>query len=234
MIVEMLYNSVMWLNIFPPKGGVLNDVSPRMLLTGNKLDYNLHCQIPFGQYVQVHKENHPTNGQHSRTVGAICLGPTGNLQGRYKFMNLCTGKKILQRHWTPLSMSNKVIDHVNALGQAEGQPKLFTFYDGKGNLIGEDPALMAGVGNKIVGVEDEDQVQQPYIPVQPNGAEDAPPIEEAEAPLPIDEEDQDNLNPHQPIPPEPPNEQPNDEQPQQNRDKEEAETNKQCYPSWAR
>ena len=69
-------------------------------MTGIKLDYSKHCRLPFGSYVQVHDEPSPTNSPTARTVGAITLGPTGNLQGGYKFLNLRTGKKITRRDWT--------------------------------------------------------------------------------------------------------------------------------------
>ena len=74
-------------------------------MTGIKLDYSKHFRLPFGSYVQVHDEPSPTNSPTARTVGAITLGPTGNLQGGYKFLNLRTGKKITRRNWTHLPMS---------------------------------------------------------------------------------------------------------------------------------
>ena len=83
--------------MFPAKGGIPN-VSPRTLMTRTKLYYSKHCRLPFGSYVQVHDEPIPTNSPTARTVGAIILGPTGNLPGGYKFLNLRTGKKITRRN----------------------------------------------------------------------------------------------------------------------------------------
>ena len=77
--------------MFPPKGGI-GSVIPRTLITGINLDYKKHCQFPFGSYVQVHEEPTPTNSPADRTIGEITLGPTGNLQGGYKVLNLQTGK----------------------------------------------------------------------------------------------------------------------------------------------
>ena len=42
MLVEMVNNGALWLNVFPPKGGI-GSVSPRTLITGIKLDYKKHC-----------------------------------------------------------------------------------------------------------------------------------------------------------------------------------------------
>ena len=137
MLIDLIYYSILWINAFPPKGGVSTTLSPRNIMTGIQFDYNKHCQLPFGSYVQAHEEPNPTNTQAARTVGAICLGPTGNIQGSYKFLNLRTGKRITRRRWTPLPMPQEVIDRVNQLGKADAQPELLTFYDRKGRLIGE-------------------------------------------------------------------------------------------------
>ena len=79
MLVEMVNNCALWLNMFPPKG-VIGSVSPRTLITGIKLDYKKHCQLPFGSYVQVHEEPTPNNSPASRTIEASTMGHTGNLQ----------------------------------------------------------------------------------------------------------------------------------------------------------
>ena len=88
MILEMIYNCVLWINAFPPKGGVSASISPRTSLTGFNFDYNCRCKLVFGAYAQVREDNLLTNSQQARTMGAICLGPSGKLQGGYKFMNL--------------------------------------------------------------------------------------------------------------------------------------------------
>ena len=87
----------------------------------------LGCKLPFGAYSHVHEEPSPSNIQVARTVGAICLGPTGNQQGGYKIFNLRTGKRITRRKWTPLPMPHDVIARVNQIGHFQGQPSLLTF-----------------------------------------------------------------------------------------------------------
>ena len=117
-VIEMMNNCALWLNVFPPKGGV-STISPRTLITGVNFDYTKHCKLPFGAYTQVHEEPSPSNSQVARTVGAICLGPTGNQQGGYKFFNLHTGKRITRRKWTPLPMPHDVIARVNQIGHSQ-------------------------------------------------------------------------------------------------------------------
>ena len=55
MIIEMIYNCVLWINAFRPKGGVSEFISPHTLLTGVKFDYNCQFMLSFGAYAQVHK-----------------------------------------------------------------------------------------------------------------------------------------------------------------------------------
>ena len=151
-VIEILNNCALWLNVFPPKGGV-STISPRTLITGVKFDYTKHCKIPFGAYAQVHEEPSPSNSQVARTVGAICLGPTGNQQGGYKYFNLRTGKRITRRKWTPLPMPHDVIARVNQIGHSQGQLSLLTFQYRHGNPIGEyDPDF--STPDNITGVPD--------------------------------------------------------------------------------
>ena len=68
-----------------------------MIINGKGLDYNKHCKIPFGAFVQAHHEPSPTNTNESRTIDAIYLQPVeDNMQGGHKVFNLAT-KKIITR-----------------------------------------------------------------------------------------------------------------------------------------
>jgi hypothetical protein len=122
MLIELIYSSTLWINALPPKGGVSFTLSPRNIMTGIQFEYQKHCRLQISSYVQAHQEPSPTNTQAAQTVGAICLGPTGNIQGSYKFLNLRTGKRITRRRWTQLPMPQEVIDRVDQLGRADGQP----------------------------------------------------------------------------------------------------------------
>jgi hypothetical protein len=88
MIIELIHFVVLWINTSPPSRGVSNTHSPKTIMTGTTLDYNKHCRLPFGAYVETHEENDPTNTMVEITRGAICLGPTTNFQGSYNFYAL--------------------------------------------------------------------------------------------------------------------------------------------------
>ena len=86
-------NTVFWLNAFPVTDGVSSQYSPRYIILGFLLEFNKHVRLEFGAYVQTHEEHN--NNMSDRTVGAICLGPTGNIQGGHYFMSLATGERII-------------------------------------------------------------------------------------------------------------------------------------------
>jgi hypothetical protein len=99
MIIELIHFVVLWSNAFPPSSGVSNTYSPRTIMTGTTLDYNKHCRLPFGAYVETHEGNDTTNTMVERTRGAICLGPTANFQGSYKFFCLDTGRRVTRKQF---------------------------------------------------------------------------------------------------------------------------------------
>ena len=90
-----MFQTVKLLNFFPEKVEISDTLSPKTIMSGEILDYNKHLSLPIGQYCQVHEEDALCNIQNPRTKGAILLGPSGNLQGGFKFMALNIGKKFL-------------------------------------------------------------------------------------------------------------------------------------------
>ena len=92
------------------------------------MDTKVHFRIPFGLYAQVSTKNGPTNNALiSQTVSAISLGPTGNVQGTYKFMSLLTGLLFRSRSFVMLHMPSEVIKQVVVF--AKDQPRDVIFAD---------------------------------------------------------------------------------------------------------
>jgi hypothetical protein len=97
MVIHMVFQCTQLLNYIPMKGGILDTISPRILLLGETLEYTKQFRLSIGDYCQeVHENDTPRNSQLPRTQGAICLGPSGNTQnqGGYYFMSLRSGLKI--------------------------------------------------------------------------------------------------------------------------------------------
>ena len=76
----MINNYSFCLKTLPPKCGVSITARPHEIITGIKIDYNRHCKIQFGYYVQDHKENNPTNSIGFRTIEVILIGQSSNIQ----------------------------------------------------------------------------------------------------------------------------------------------------------
>ena len=88
MIIRGASEAVKWLNTFPPAGGISTTYSPRAIITGRPVDYDKHCHIRFGSYVQAITQNDPTNTPKERTMDAIFLRTLDNIQGGYEVLNL--------------------------------------------------------------------------------------------------------------------------------------------------
>ena len=134
-------------------------------MSGEILDYKKHLSLQIRQYCQVHEEDAPRNSYKTRTKDAIFLGPSGNLQGGFKFMALNTGKKIIRRSWDVILMPDTVITRVNALGS--NQPEQLVFTDRRGRPIGDvkipgvdtsnaDHIEIPGVGASDIDIENID------------------------------------------------------------------------------
>jgi hypothetical protein len=119
LIVNLVYYSCKMINIFP-KRYTMGGMSPRELFTGMKFDYLRDATIGFGEYIHVHMDDNVTNTMQERTLGAILLGPAGNLQGSYLFMSLTTWKVIKHRSWTNLLMPAENINLINGRAARDG------------------------------------------------------------------------------------------------------------------
>jgi len=79
-------------------------------------------RMNFGEYVHVYNVRGVTNNNQSRTVGAIALYSSNNLQGGWYFMSLDSGRSIHRRQWTKLPITDDVIKRVDELAERENQP----------------------------------------------------------------------------------------------------------------
>jgi hypothetical protein len=59
-----------------------------------------------------------TNTTEPRTTGAVNLGPTWNIQGSHRFLNLTSGGIIVRRSWTEILAPSEVILRVEELASS--------------------------------------------------------------------------------------------------------------------
>ena len=78
--MELVSSFVLWLNVCPRKSGVSDTMSPRTIIIGLMINYNQHCKLKFGDYVQTHKSHEKSTGT-ARIIGALALLQTVNEKG---------------------------------------------------------------------------------------------------------------------------------------------------------
>jgi hypothetical protein len=125
MLIHLIKHAVFWLNAFPHEDGMSQKYLPRYIMIRQQLLFKRHAVIEFGAYVQTHKEH--SNDMQQRTMGCICLGPTGNSQGAHWFMSLTLGECLAHYCWTELPMPQEAIDCVSAIGQHQRMPPTITY-----------------------------------------------------------------------------------------------------------
>ena len=55
--IYLVYREAFWLNSFPfDKVEVSKDIEQKKIVTGRKSDYEKHCQLQFGDYVQTYED----------------------------------------------------------------------------------------------------------------------------------------------------------------------------------
>ena len=102
---------------FSTARGALQRMSPRTIITAQKVDYKRHYRFQFGEYAQTHEEHN--NSMNPRTIGAIVLRPVGNGQGSFYFMSITTGRVLKRQHATALPMPDKVIDKIHRMARQQ-------------------------------------------------------------------------------------------------------------------
>ena len=158
------------LHLFPAKGGVSAYYSPHMIMTGQDFNYNKHCQVPLGAYVQANEANDPTNTNAPRTIDAIYLTPMPNArQGGHLVMNLATGRETAATKVTELPVTEHVIKAVAKTAEQQGVKTLKI--TGRNKELLHPAHWVAGVdynNNNKNQSENEDENEEDYVPDEEN------------------------------------------------------------------
>ena len=192
LVIEMAKASDFWLNGVPPNDSFGNGLSPRTIVTGQKLDYNRHCRYQFGEYTQTHEQH--DNSMNPRTVGALALRPTGNAQGSFYFMSISTGRVLNRLRATPLPMPDDVVDRIHRLArQQRGNPGL-VFGDPRMSSVDEESVRSSESQNDgdYVPDADDDSDDDDYMPDE-GGSEEEGVSEDEHIEPNYDDEEEDDL-----------------------------------------
>jgi hypothetical protein len=146
------------LNLFPVKGGVFAlpaYYSPRMILNQSNLDYNKHCIVPFGAFVQANHETTKTSSNVTRSLDAIYLRPGQNQQGGHELMeDLNSGRLITHNIVREIPVTDTVIKAVETMAYAEGFKSLK--FKNRHGVIFHDADWIAGVDYDENDEDDDD------------------------------------------------------------------------------
>ncbi len=116
------------------------------------MSYPKHIRLKFGAYSQTQKEH--SNDMEAQTIGAACLGPTGNAQGSHWFLSLESRARVTWTRWTEMPMPQEAIHRVNQLGKSQGMPWNLSF----GNLH------VNKIDDALSKVSDDDSDESSFLP----------------------------------------------------------------------
>ena len=140
----MTMESARKLNFFPAKGGISPYYSPRMIMHHVNLDYNKHCAIPFGTYVQAVDDPDPKNTQAPRTLDCLYMRSNDNYQGGHELLDLRTGRAITRHKVRIVPITKNIIDLVHAMADRDKMPTGLKIETRSGMVI-YDSAWIEGV-----------------------------------------------------------------------------------------
>ena len=175
MVIHMIITVVFYINAFVWRQGVSQFLTPMTIVEGVLLDYNLHFSVIFGEYAQVYEGTY--NNMRLRTVGAIALGPSGNLQGGVRFYSLLTGK-ILHRDKESFDILKMPHDSIKRLEYMSRSSPLGLIFGDRNNVtinddIEADDNTGVSMDTDINGthpydIQVEEQVDEPsaQVPAQ--------------------------------------------------------------------
>ena len=96
------------INAIPAAKSISERFAPREIVTGRRLNLN-HLKDIFGENIEAIIYDYVTNNMKGRTHPCIYLGPSGNWQGSQMCFDLETGKLVLRRTITRLTMPERVM-----------------------------------------------------------------------------------------------------------------------------
>lgn len=76
------------------------------------------------------------------SLSCIVLGPTGNLQGSYKFYNLDSGQQIIANQFTFIPIPDEVICRIKAIAATQNMPNDIIFIDSHGTILSDSDDLL--------------------------------------------------------------------------------------------
>jgi len=87
------------------------NVCPKVLFTGMKVNYKRELSLAFGDYCEVYDGTNNTSA--SRSIPCIALFPTNNSTGSWEFMNIKSKTRVKRSHWKLMATTELIINAMN-------------------------------------------------------------------------------------------------------------------------
>ena len=119
MIKYLAFEVVIKLNYFTVKGGLSPYDSPRVIVDQQTLDYNKHCKITFGAFVQKDNDNNMKNSNISRTIDGIYLLSLNKILGVHEIFGLHSHRVITIWKIVEIPITNEINKHIEDITACE-------------------------------------------------------------------------------------------------------------------
>ena len=104
-------------------------------MTNTVLDYDKHCSVPFGSYIQATlNDATKKNTNQARTLDCVYLRPLRDSSGGHELLHLASKKVITRQEAKPIPVPESIIESVEGLAEKQGVKGL-KFQDWRGRLI---------------------------------------------------------------------------------------------------
>ena len=98
--------------------------SPQTIAVQQILDYNKHCTIPFGAFVQANNENNTTDSNVLCTINGVYLGSLDKIQGVHEIFYLCSLRVITRRKIIEIKIPKETIKHIEGMAASDKDTSL--------------------------------------------------------------------------------------------------------------
>ena len=88
-----------------------DNVCPKVLFTGVKVNYKKELELAFGDYCEVY--NGTDNTSASRSIPCIALYPSNNSTGSWEFMTLTTKTRVKRSNWKKMVTTELIVNIMN-------------------------------------------------------------------------------------------------------------------------
>ena len=119
LVKDLVAYAVARLNIFRTTA-LTQNVCPKVLFTGVKINYKKELELGFGDYCEVYDGT--DNTSKIRSIPCIALYPCNSSTGSWEFLNLQTRQRVRRSNWKLMATSELIIDTMNCFENEKSLP----------------------------------------------------------------------------------------------------------------